>query len=148
MLPPLFVLLLLMSACRSPLGEVSDTSFKAELAVDLRSVEDRLTEAERPALDVLEDNLNALVTHNHELYRSGFVDEQLADAMEGYYGEAFQYRFTDIDSVEILNDSPHQIQITVLGRKLDTSTGADEAVKLFYAIRQDGEGQWKIWTID
>ncbi|NUU79808.1 hypothetical protein [Paenibacillus xylanilyticus] len=126
----------------------SNTSFKAELAIDLESAKNPLNENERPALDVLEKNLTALVQHDHKLYRSGFVDDQLADAMDFYYGEQFQYTFSSIESIEKSASIKKQVHITVLGERLDTTTNSVEEVKMMYAIRQNEQGDWDIYTID
>jgi hypothetical protein len=124
------------------------TSFKAEMAIDLESAKDPLTENERPALDVLEQNLIALVQHNHNQYRSGFVDEKLADAMDFYYGDQFQYKFSSIESIEKNAAIKNQLHITVLGERLDTTTNSVEDVKMMYAIRKNDQGDWDIYTID
>ncbi|MDQ0720064.1 hypothetical protein QF049_001325 [Paenibacillus sp. W4I10] len=125
-----------------------NTSFKAELAIDIESAKDSLKENERPALDVLEKNLTALVQHDHKLYRSGFVDDQLADAMDFYYGEQFQYTFSSIESIEKNASITKQVHITVLGERLDTANHSVEKVKMMYAIRQNEQGDWDIYTID
>ncbi len=122
--------------------------FKAEQAIDLKILEDRLSEKERPALLVLERNLDALVAHDYEAYRSGFVTQKLADALGFYYDDQFEYRFTDIESLQKNEPIPNQIHITVNGKRLDASTGTIENVKLMYAIRSDGQNDWKIYTID
>ncbi|MBT2292974.1 hypothetical protein J7E73_28435 [Paenibacillus albidus] len=126
----------------------SNTSFKAELAIDLESAKDPLTENERPALDLLEQNLTALVQHDHKLYRSGFVDEKLADAMDFYYGEQFQYKFSSIVSIEENASIKNQMHITVLGERLDTTTNSVEDIKMMYAVRQNEQEDWDIYTID
>nr|WP_154894115.1 hypothetical protein [Paenibacillus xylanexedens] len=77
----------------------SNIDFEAGLTIDLESAKDLLKKNERPALSVLEKNLTALVQHDHKMYRSGFVDDRLADAMEFYYGEHFQYKFSSIESI-------------------------------------------------
>ncbi|WP_336783386.1 hypothetical protein [Paenibacillus illinoisensis] len=126
----------------------SNTSFKAELAIDLESAKNLLKENERSALDVLEKNLTALVEHDHKLYRFGFVDDRLADAMDFYYGEQFQYMFSNIESIEKKEANYNQLHITVLGERLDTTTDTIEKVKMMYAIRQNEQGDWDIYTID
>ncbi|WP_458125483.1 hypothetical protein [Paenibacillus sp. Z3-2] len=126
----------------------SNTSFKAELTIDLESAKDPLKEDQRPALDVLEKNLTALVQHDHKLFRSGFVDDQLADAMDFYYGEQFQYTFSSIESIEENSSIKKQVHITVLGARLDTTTNSVEKVKMMYAIRQNEQRDWDIYTID
>ncbi|OBR69290.1 hypothetical protein A7K91_02600 [Paenibacillus oryzae] len=125
-----------------------ETVFKAELAIDIKSVENQLTENERPLLDVLEKNLTALVEHNHAAFQSGFVDEKLADTLAFYYGENLQYKFTGIESVESYTNPKNQVHITVIGECLDTNTGRIDTVKMMYAIRQSDQGNWDIYTID
>lgn len=126
----------------------SNTTFKAELAIDLEAAKEPLTENERPALDLLEQNLKALVQHDHKQYLSGFVDEKLANAMDFYYGEQFKYKFTSIESIENNASIKSQVQITVLGERLDTTTDSVENVKMMYAIRKNDQGDWDIYTID
>lgn len=132
--------------------EVSSASdpldFKAELAFDLRSIENQLTENEIPALEVLENNLNALVNHDHAAFKSGFVTEDLAEALDFYYGEHLQYRFTELESFERHSYIENQVHFTIGGERLDTTTDTVEYVKLMYAIRQDDQGKWTIYTID
>lgn len=126
----------------------SAIDFEAGLTIDLESAKDLLKENERPALSVLEENLTALVQHDHKMYRSGFVDDRLADAMEFYYGKQFQYKFSSIESIEESKSIRNQVHITVLGERLDTTTGSVEEVKLMYAIRQNAYHGWDIYTID
>lgn len=126
----------------------SNTTFKAELEIDLEAAKEPLTENERPALDVLEQNLNALVQHDHKQYLSGFVDDKLANAMDFYYGEQFKYKFTSIESIENNASIKSQVQVTVLGERLDTTTDSVEDVKMMYAIRKNDQGDWDIYTID
>lgn len=150
----LFLSLLLVTACvtnpqATPPILILSTSFESELAIDLESAKDSLTENERPALDVLEQNLTALVQHDHSQYRSGFVDEQLADALDFYYSEEFQYKFSSIESIEKHPSIKNQLHITVLGERLDTTTHSSvENIKMMYAIRQSDQGDWAIYTID
>lgn len=125
-----------------------DTNFKAELTFDPKSVEDQLSENERPALDVLEKNLTALVKHDHEAFKAGFVDEKLADTLGFYYGEHLQYKFTGIENIESFTSPKNQVHIFVLGERLDITTDTIEDIKLMYAIRQSDRGDWSIYTID
>lgn len=118
------------------------------MEIDLELAKHTLQESDRPALDILEENLIALVQHDYELYRSGFVDDQLADAMEFYYGEQFQYKFSSIESIEKHQSIKNQLHITVLGERLDTTTDSVEQVRMMYAIRQSEQGDWDIYTID
>ncbi|WP_128100149.1 hypothetical protein [Paenibacillus sp. DCT19] len=118
------------------------------MAIDLKLAKNTLKESDRPALDILEENLIALVQHDHELYRSGFVDDQLADALNFYYGEQFQYKFSSIESIEKHQSIKNQLHITVLGERLDTTTDSVEQVRMMYAIRQSEQGDWDIYTID
>lgn len=126
----------------------SNIDFEAGLTIDLESAKDLLNENERPALSVLEKNLTALVQHDHNMYRSGFVDDRLADAMEFYYGKQFQYKFSSIESIEESTSIRNQVHITVLGERLDTTTGSVEKIKWMYAIRQNAQRYWDIYTID
>lgn len=123
-------------------------SFKAELSLNLQSYHDQLSEEELPALEVLEDNLTALVEHDHTLFISGFVNEKLAEAMEPYYSEQFQYRFTAIESIDHNLPNEHQVNITVIGERLDRATEIIDDVKMLYAIRPNDQGEWVIYTID
>ncbi|MDR6724543.1 hypothetical protein J2W91_003011 [Paenibacillus amylolyticus] len=116
--------------------------------IDLKLAKHMLKESDRPALDILQENLIALVQHDHKLYRSGFVDDQLADAMDFYYGEQFQYKFSSIESIEKHASIKNQLHITVLGERLDTTTDSVEQVRMMYAIRQSEQGDWDIYTID
>ncbi|WP_145053633.1 hypothetical protein [Paenibacillus xylanexedens] len=118
------------------------------MAIDLELAKNTLHESDRPALDILEENLIALVQHDHKLYRSGFVDDQLADALDFYYGEQFQYKFSSIESIEKHASIKNQLHITVLGERLDTTTDSVEQVRMMYAIRQSKQGDWDIYTID
>lgn len=126
----------------------SNIDFEAGLTIDLESAKDLSNENERPALSVLEKNLTALVQHDHKMYRSGFVDDRLADAMEFYYGKQFQYKFSSIESIEESTSIRNQVHITVLGERLDTTTGSVEEIKWMYAIRQNAQRDWDIYTID
>lgn len=123
-------------------------SFKAELSLNLQSYHDQLSEEELPALEVLEDNLTALVEHDHTLFISGFVNEKLAEAMEPYYSEQFQYKFTAIESIDHNLPNEHQVNITVIGERLDRATEIIDDVKMLYAIRPNDQGEWVIYTID
>ncbi|MCM3174569.1 hypothetical protein [Paenibacillus sp. MER 99-2] len=118
------------------------------MAIDLKLAKNTLQESDRPALDILEENLIALVQHDHKLYRSGFVDDQLADALDFYYGEQFQYKFSSIESIKKQTSIKNQLHITVLGERLDTTTDSVEQVRMMYAIRQSKQGDWDIYTID
>lgn len=126
----------------------SNIDFEAGLTIDLESAKDLLNENERPALSLLEKNLTALVQHDHNMYRSGFVNDRLADAMEFYYGKQFQYTFSSIESIEESTSVRNQVHVTVLGERLDTATDSVEKVKLMYAIRQNAQQDWDIYTID
>lgn len=126
----------------------SNMDFEAGLTIDLESAKDLLKENAHPALGVLEKNLTALVEHDHKMYRSGFVNGRLADAMEFYYGEHFQYKFSSIESIEESTSIRNQVHITVLGERLDTTTGSVEKIKWMYAIRQNAQRDWDIYTID
>lgn len=125
-----------------------ETDFKAGLAFDPISFEDRLPEDERPALVVLEKHLTALVKHDYKAFKAGFVDEKLADTLGFYYGDPLQYRFTGIEELESFASPTNQVHIYVLGERLDTETDTVERVKLMYAIRQSDTGEWSISTID
>lgn len=126
----------------------NEANFKAELTINLKSYQDQMTESDLPSLEVLEANLTALVEHDHELFQSGFVNKRLAVAMEPYYGEQFQYKFTGIESIDQNLTNEHQVNITVIGQRLDTTTGTIEDVKMLYAIRSNDQGKWVIHTID
>lgn len=123
-------------------------SFTAELSINLQSYQDQLTESDLPALEVLDSNLTALVEHDHTLFQSGFVNEKLADAMEPYYSEQYLYKFTAIESIDPNLPNEHQVNITVIGQRLDTATEIIENVKMLYAIRPNDQGEWVIYTID
>ena len=126
----------------------SSTNFKPGINIDFKEAESSLTEDESPLLDVLKLNLKGLVEHDHHLYRSGFVTEKLADAMEGYYNKDFQYNFSTIESIEKHVSNKNQVHVFVLGERLDSSTDTIEEVKMMYAIRMNNEGVWSIYTID
>lgn len=126
----------------------NEASFKAELSINLKSYQDQLTESDLPALEVLQKNLTALVEHDHTLFQSGFVNQKLADAMDSYYGKQFEYKFIDIDSIDSDLPNEHQLNITVIGQRLDTTAGTIEDVKMLYAIRPNDQGEWVIYTID
>ncbi|MHA7967287.1 hypothetical protein ACX93W_24505 [Paenibacillus sp. CAU 1782] len=128
--------------------EPDHQSFVAELAFDLNSIEDQLTENERPALEVLQNNLNALVNHDHAAFKSGFVSEELAEALDFYYGDHLQYRFTELEQFERHSYIENQVHFTIAGERLDTTTDTIEQERLMYAIRQDDQGKWTIYTID
>lgn len=151
--------LILLTACGEVTEQVKEpqssatkqpytASFKAELSLNLQSYLDQLSEEELPALRVLEHNLTALVEHNHTLFISGFVNEKLAEAMEPYYSEQFQYRFTSIESIDHNLPNEHQVNITVIGERLDRATAIIDDVKMLYAIRPNDQGEWVIYTID
>lgn len=122
--------------------------FQAGLDVDFQSAAALLTEDELPLLDVLEQNLTALVKHDYEAFKAGFVNEELADTLGFYYGEHLQYKFSEMESVERYNDLFHQVHIIVAGECLNTATGQIDDVKMMYAIRQSDQGEWDIYTID
>ncbi|WP_179088947.1 hypothetical protein [Paenibacillus odorifer] len=126
----------------------NETSFKAELLINLKSYADQLTENDLPALEVLEKNLTALVEHDHTIYQSGFVNKKLAEAMEPYYDEQYQYKFTDIESIDSMLPNEHQVNITVIGQRLDIAEETVENVKMLYAIRPNDQGKWVIYIID
>ncbi|OMD26150.1 hypothetical protein BJP48_23430 [Paenibacillus odorifer] len=126
----------------------NETSFKAELLINLKSYADQMTENDLPALEVLEKNLTALVEHDHTLYQSGFVNKKLAEAMEPYYDEQYQYKFTDIESIDSMLPNEHQVNITVIGQRLDIAEETVENVKMLYAIRPNDQGKWVIYIID
>ncbi|MFC6653806.1 hypothetical protein [Paenibacillus rhizoplanae] len=125
-----------------------ENRFKAELAFDVSSLENQLSEDQRPLLTVLEKNLKALVEHNHDEFQVGFVNKKLADALDFYYGENLQYKFTGVESVESNSTIKNQVHITVIGECLDNKTGKLDSVKMMYAIRQNEKGTWDIYTID
>lgn len=125
-----------------------ESDFKVELAFDVKSVEDQLTEDERPLLDVLEKNLTGLVKHDQDAFKAGFADEELADTLSFYYGENLLYKFTGIEEVTHHTTQKNQIHIFVTGERLDTTTGNVEDVKLMYAIRKNDQGLWAIYIID
>lgn len=126
----------------------NNEDFKAEIAFDIDSYEKQLEENEREALNVVKNNLTALVTHDQKLYQADFVNEKLADAMKYYYGEQFQYKFTGIDSIERNTKYHIQLLITLVGERLDQATNTLEDVKMMYAISKNKQGDWKIDTID
>ncbi|MNC64773.1 hypothetical protein D3C75_1150060 [compost metagenome] len=118
------------------------------MLINLKSYADQLTENDLPALEVLEKNLTALVEHDHTLYQSGFVNKKLAEAMEPYYNEQYQYKFTDIESIDSMLPNEHQVNITVIGQRLDMAAKTVENVKMLYAIRPNDQGEWVIYIID
>jgi hypothetical protein len=122
-------------------------SFELGQFINMKSYLDKLTEDNALVLTALENNLDSLVEHNDTLYRSGFVTEKTAHAMRYYYSEQFQYRFTDIESIEP-NLNHGNLHITVIGQRLDTTTGTIEDVKMMYAFRQNDQDEWMIHTID
>ncbi|WP_342437182.1 hypothetical protein NSS79_29235 [Paenibacillus sp. FSL L8-0436] len=122
-------------------------NFDSGMFINLKSYEDQLTEENVSALSALEKNLAALVEHNNTDYNAGFVNEKLVDAMKYYYGEQFQYRFTAIESIEP-NPMNGNLHITVTGQRLDTDTQTIEDVKMMYALGQNDQGNWVIYTID
>lgn len=99
-------------------------------------------------MDVFKKKLTTLVQHDYKLYRYGFVNDRLADAMDFYYGEQLQYMFSSIESVEKKEANYNQLHITVLGERLDTTTDSVEKVKMMYAVPQNEQGDWGIYTID
>ncbi|NUU73959.1 hypothetical protein [Paenibacillus xylanilyticus] len=126
----------------------SSTKFNSGNDIDFKEAESSLTEDEFPLLDVLKLNLEGLIEHDHDQYRSGFVTEKLAEAMEGYYSEEFQYHFSAIESIEKSESIQNQVHVTVLGERFDKNTNTIEEVKMMYAIRMNNEGMWSIYTID
>lgn len=114
----------------------------------MSSLENQLSEDQRPLLNVLEKNLKALVEHNHEEFQAGFVNKKLADALDFYYGENLQYKFTGVESVEFNSTIKNQVHITVIGECLDNKTGKLDSIKMMYAIRLNEKGTWNIYTID
>ncbi|MDQ0061707.1 hypothetical protein [Paenibacillus harenae] len=122
-------------------------NFESAQLINLESYKDQFTDGKELVLTALENNLVSLVEHNDTLYRSGFVNEKLADDMKDYYGEQFKYRFIDIESIE-QNLSWGNVHITVLGQRLDTTTKTISEVKMMYAFRENDEGEWMIHTID
>lgn len=121
-------------------------SFEAGLLIDLALYKDQLPESDLPSLEVLENNLTALVEHDHALYQSAFENETLKDAMKYYYSEQFQYKFTDIESIEL--PKQHQVHITVIGQRLDTTNDIVEDVKMMYVLKPNNQGNWIIHMID
>jgi hypothetical protein len=128
-------------------NQTEEANFESGQLINLESYHDQLTDGKELVLTALENNLVSLVEHNNTLYRSGFVSEKSADAMKYYYGEQYRYRFTDIESIE-QNLSYGNVHITVIGQRLDTTTGTIEEVKMMYAFRQNDQGEWMIHTID
>ncbi|KGP77359.1 MULTISPECIES: hypothetical protein [Paenibacillus] len=126
----------------------SSTKFNSGNDIDFKEAESSLTEDQSPILDVLKLNLEGLVEHDHDQYRSGFVTEKLADAMEGYYSDDFQYHFSTIESIQKSESIKNQVHVTVLGERLDSKSDSIENVKMMYAIRMNNEGEWSIYTID
>jgi hypothetical protein len=123
------------------------SNFKSGLYIDLKSYQDQLTEDDASVLTSLENNLVSLAEHNNTVYQSGFVTGRLAHAMSYYYGEQFQYRFTDIESIEPNPNNGHY-HVTVIGQRLDTTTETIEDVKMMYALGQNDQQEWMIYTID
>lgn len=123
-------------------------NFKAKLDVDFTSVESELTEKELPALKVLKTNLNALVNHDHDAFKAGFVTEKLAEDLDFYYGDNFQYSFTELELFERHTYIENQVHFTITGEKLNTDTNEIQAEKLMYAIRQNEQGVWAIYNLD
>lgn len=129
-------------------SEQEDIShFESGMFIDLKAYEDQLADGKVPVLTALKNNLVALVEHSHNDYKTGFVTENLAEAMKYYYGEQFRYRFTEIESM-IPNPKNDHLHITVLGQRLDTTTQTIEDFKMMYAIGQNDQGDWVIYTID
>ncbi|MGM0882852.1 MAG: hypothetical protein ACQEXQ_17680 [Bacillota bacterium] len=128
-------------------NQTDEANFESGLFIDMKSYQDQLNEDNAMVFAALENNLVSLVEHNNTLYRSGFVNEELADAMKYYYGEQFRYRFTDIESIE--QNLPYEnVHVTVIGQRLDSTTGATEDMKMLYAFRQNDQREWMIHTID
>ncbi len=89
-----------------------------------------------------------MVEHDHSLFESGFVNEKLVEAMEPYYGEQYHYKFTGIESIDDNLPNEQQVNVTVIGQRLDTTSDTIEDVKMLYAIRKNDIGEWVIYTID
>lgn len=68
--------------------------------------------------------------------------------MEPYYDEHYQYKFTDIESIDFMLPNEHQVNITVIGQRLDMAAKTVENVKMLYAIRPNDQGEWVIYIID
>lgn len=68
--------------------------------------------------------------------------------MEPYYDEQYQYKFTDIESIDSMLPNEHQVNITVTGQRLDMAAKTVENVKMLYAIRPNDQGEWVIYIID
>ncbi|WP_037285409.1 hypothetical protein [Saccharibacillus sacchari] len=126
----------------------TDRNFKSGTTVDLKMFESQLEEEDVPALRALENNLNALVTHDSALYQSGFANEKLANDMSWYLDGKFKYKFTNIESFEKDSSVQNQFLIIVLGQRLDTSLDKIEDLRMLYAIRKDTDNNWLIYTID
>ncbi|WP_141504678.1 hypothetical protein [Paenibacillus luteus] len=132
----------------NPKAKQEDISnFQSGMFIDLKAYEDQLMDEKASVLTALENNLVSLVDHSNTDYKSGFVSEKLADAMKYYYGDQFQYRFTEIESIEPNPKNDH-LHITVLGQRLDTSLQTIEDIKMMYALGQNNQGDWVIYTID
>ena len=132
----LSIFLILLTACSNdslPKDEpnISESEPNTDAALDITKTQDAVTKSS--------SNMTALVEHDHKMYRSGFVNGRLADAMEFYYGEHFQYKFSSIESIEESTSIRNQVHITVLGERLDTTTGSVEKIKWMYAIRQNAQ---------
>ncbi|WP_419871386.1 hypothetical protein [Candidatus Pristimantibacillus sp. PTI5] len=125
----------------------TSSNFKSGLTINLDSFHDQLSESNVPVLAALENNLASLVEHDNKRYRAGFVNKNLADSMEFYYSDQYQYCFTNIESIE--QDLPYgNVHIRIIGQRLDVETGLIEDVKMLYAFRQNDQGEWMIHTID
>jgi hypothetical protein len=124
-----------------------EIDFETGQFINLESYQDQLSAEDVFVLEVLENNLVSLVEHNNIVYRSGFVNEKLAEAMKYYYDDQLQYRFTDIESIET-NLPRDNVHINVIGQRLDLTTETIEDVKMMYAFRQNDQGKWMIHTID
>lgn len=119
--------------------------FNAGLFINFSEYEDQVDDVS--LLTAFEANLISLVEHNEELYRTGFVDEQLTENMEYYISNEFHYQFNSIESIE--QNLPHgNVHITVIGKRLDTSNSTIEDVKMMYAFRLNDQRKWVIHTID
>ncbi|KAA9008657.1 hypothetical protein F4V43_00565 [Paenibacillus spiritus] len=147
---PILLMIVLLTACRSNGSNAEikpQPSFQSGIWIDFQAYSGSIPQKDAPVLAALKNNLSALTELNHARFRSGFVNEALADSMESYYGEQFRYRFTELEAIEEVPDY-HQWNITVAGSRMDTSTGIVDEVKMLYALRADGNGEWLIYTID
>lgn len=124
------------------------TDFQAGVLIDWSAAEDQLTENHRPALVALNQALVALVEHDYESFRVGFVTEELADALDFYYDDQAEFSFTNLEDIYVHDRIDNQLNLTVAGQRLDAETKTIEDLKYLYAIRLNDQGEWKIHTID